>query len=128
MCLGESRSLSFASARTDEEYVLALDAATRRGEALWRGEGATWRGDVHTVGCPGHRVTVRRDGDRRGVPETVDRRGRRLHRVLAGNDDASLLVALTRLVVSVRGADQARRLRPRSAPVDPVIRTVPQPR
>jgi hypothetical protein len=120
--------MTFAAARTDEEYVLALDAATRRGEVLWRGEGETWRGDVHTVGCSGHRVTVRRDGDRRGVLETVDRRGRRLRRVLAGNDDASLLLALTRLLVSVRGADQAERLRPRSAPVDLAIRIVPQPR
>jgi hypothetical protein len=106
MCLGEPRSLSFASAETDEEYVLALDAATRRGEVLWRGDGAAWRGEVQSVACPGDRVTVRRDGDGRGVLETVDRRGRCLRTVLAGRDDAPLLLALTRLLVAVRGADE----------------------
>jgi hypothetical protein len=110
MCLGEPQSQGFASARTDEEYVLALDAATRRGEVLWRSEGATWLGEIHSVGCPGHRVTVRRDGDRRGVLETVDRQGGRLRTVLGGKDDTPLLLALTRLLVSVRGADQAEQL------------------
>jgi hypothetical protein len=46
MCLGEPRSLTFASTRTDEEYVLALDAVTRRerssGEARVRRGGATF--------------------------------------------------------------------------------------
>lgn len=87
--------------------MLAVDGATRRGEIVWRSfEGATWLGEVHAVGYPGHRVTVRRDGDRRGAVEMVDRRGRPLRTVLAGSDDAPLLLALTRLLVAVRAADQ----------------------
>ena len=102
MCFVEPRPQSFASARTDEEYVLALDAATRRGEVLWRSlEGAAWLGEIHGVACTEHAVSVRRGGAGCGVLQTVDRRGRRLRTIVAGKKDAPLLLALTRLLVAV---------------------------
>ena len=100
MCIGEPASPTFATARTDEHYVLAVAVATRRGEIAWRpAQGPAWFGDVSVGAHAEHRVELRR-----GLLQTLDGRGRKLRAVLAPEHDASLLLALTRLLVAIRSA------------------------